>query len=53
MRRPSHLLFAVLAQVGSPPTATTPRELHIHSDKAMFQALISPRTVAPTTLCCN
>jgi copper transport protein len=45
MRRPSHLLFAVLALVGSPLAATTPLGIHIHSDKAMFQVLISPGTV--------
>ena len=45
MRRPSHLLFAVLTLVGSPPAATTPLGIHIHSDKAMFQVLISPGTV--------
>ena len=45
MRRPSHLLFAVLALVGSPLAATPPLGIHIHSDKAMFQVLISPGTV--------
>jgi copper transport protein len=45
MRSPSHLLFAVLALVGSPLAATTPLGIHIHSDKAMFQVLVSPGRV--------
>jgi copper transport protein len=44
VRRPSHILFAVLALVGS-PLAATQLGVHIHSDKAMFQVLISPGTV--------
>ena len=45
MRRPLRVLFAMLALVGSPLPAATPLGLHIHSDKAMFQVLISPGTV--------
>ena len=46
MRRPSHALLAALALVGSAAAAATPPlGLHIHSDKAMFQVLISPGTV--------
>jgi copper transport protein len=45
VRRPSRALFAVLALVGSPLAATVPLAVHIHSDKAMFQVLISPGTV--------
>jgi hypothetical protein len=53
MRRPSHLLFAVLALVGSPPAATTPLGIHIHSDKAMFQVQTRRARSAPKILCCN
>jgi copper transport protein len=40
------LLPAALAMLASlPPAAATPLAIHIHSDKAMFQVLISPGAV--------
>jgi len=40
------LLAAALAAIASLPlAATTPLAVHIHTDKAMFQVLISPGTV--------
>jgi copper transport protein len=38
-------LFAALALAGQPLAAAPPLAVHIHSDKAMFQVLISPGTV--------
>jgi copper transport protein len=39
------LLVALAALQSSPLAATTPLAVHIHTDKAMFQVLISPGTV--------
>jgi copper transport protein len=39
------LLVALAALQTSPLAATTPLAVHIHTDKAMFQVLISPGTV--------
>jgi copper transport protein len=40
------LLVAALAGLtSSPPVAATPLAVHIHTDNAMFQVLISPGTV--------
>jgi copper transport protein len=38
-------LFAAVALAGQPLAAASPLAVHIHSDKAMFQVLISPGTV--------
>jgi copper transport protein len=45
--KPRHLLVlaALISLKNSPMAATTPLAVHIHTDKAMFQVLISPGTV--------
>jgi copper transport protein len=39
------LVAALAALTSSPPVAATPLAVHIHTDNAMFQVLISPGTV--------
>ena len=47
------LLVAFMILPGAGLAASTPLAVHIHSDKAMFQVLISPGKAGSDDFCCN
>ena len=47
------LLVVGIALASFRPATAAPLAIHIHSERAMFQVLISPARSAPTASCCN